>query len=195
MTFLELELFQERFQFIVNRFHAVQGPNLFIPLVEIGEMRRDGPFVHGHDLVDLAEHDKVDDRELRARQILMLFQLLVELHNDLLFELVLPDLEPLLHLGVVLFRCGLGLEHAHHQTSDQLAGVATDLAVEVARDGCDSLHLALVVVDALGLLVGAQEPLEQSEAGRQHAIPTLHKHRNRTCWTDCFVFCCQVLLS
>ena len=116
----------------------------------------------------------------------MLFQLLVELHNDLLFKLMLPDSQSLLHLRVVFFRSGLGFEHAHHQASDQLTRVTAHLSIEIARDGRDSLHLALMVVDALGLLIGAQEPLKQSEARCKHAIFPLHKHWDRSCWTDSF---------
>ena len=41
MIFLKLELFQKRLQLIDNSLHTVQGTNLIIPLVEIGEVRWD----------------------------------------------------------------------------------------------------------------------------------------------------------
>ena len=91
MILLKFELFKEWLQLIADCLDAVEGTNLFIPLIEIGEMRRDLPLVHGNDLVDLTEHYEVNDSEFGPWQVLMLLQLLVKFHNDLIFKLMQPD--------------------------------------------------------------------------------------------------------
>ena len=152
MAFLELVLIKERLNFSDDTLHTFESANLLVPFVELVEVRRDGPLVHGQYLLDLAVHDKVDNRELWSSQVLILMQLLVELDNNLLFELVEPDFKALLYLRVVLLRSRVRLEHSHDQASDELARVSTHLSVEVAADSGDSLLLSLVNEDALSFL-------------------------------------------
>ena len=164
MSFLELVLFQERLNLIADSFDAINISNLVVPFVEFGQMRRKGSVIHGHDLLNLAEDKDVDHGELRPGQILVFLQLLVELDNDLLLKLVKQDSEFFLDSGVILIWKGSRLEHSLDQTPDQLARVAANLAIEIARDGCDGLVLVFIFVgeDAFSLLTSAHKPLEKS---------------------------------
>ena len=165
MSFLELVLFQERLNLIADSFDAINISNLIVPFVEFGQMRRKGSVIHGHDLMNLAEHEDVDEGELRPGQIFVFLQLLVKLDNDLLLKLVKQDSEFFLDSGVILIWKGSRLEHSLDQTPDQLARVAANLAIEIARDGCDGLVLVFILMseDALSLLTSARKPLKKSE--------------------------------
>lgn len=125
-------LFKKWRQLSIDRLHRFEGINLVEPLVQLAQVGWDGTLVHGEDLLEFAVDNDVNDGKLGSRQILILLQLLVELHNDLLFELVQPELQTLLHLRVILPGRFVRLEDAHDQASDELAGVSAHLSVEVS---------------------------------------------------------------
>ena len=147
-------------------------------------------------MLDLAVDNDVNHRELRPGQIFVFLQLFVELANNLILKRVKQESEFFLGIGVILIWKRSWLEHSLHQTPDQLARVAANLAIEIARDGGDGLVLVFIFVSelVLSLLTSAQKPLEKSKTFRQHAVAALNEQRYIACWIDCFEFCSRVFL-
>ena len=146
--------------------------------------------------MDLAVDNDVNHRELRPGQIFVFLQLFVELANNLILKRVKQESEFFLGIGVILIWKRSWLEHSLHQTPDQLARVAANLAIEIARDGADGLVLVFIFVGELvsSLRTSAQKPLEKSEISSQYAVAALNEQRYTACWIDCFVFCSRVFL-
>ena len=168
--------------------------DLLVPFVQFGEVLRELAIVHQLHLVEFAEENKVNDGKTVACHVFMFLQLCINLFQELLLQLMKPQVESLLRLLITGLGSCVRLNDEHGAPLDELARVTANLSIEVSLHSCHSIFLSFVYEYTHSTISCLKDPIMKNPRGSDDLSLSVDDHGNLLGRIDISVLFLEILL-